>query len=120
MSATNTQWKEISAKAQQKVLDDIPADWKVPQDALPPADQANIVDFPANSGRLSQLEVEITESLATEIVARLANTTWSAVDVTTAFCKRAAIAHQLVSSQAYERYGVRAKTNNNSCHRPTA
>jgi amidase len=90
------QWEEISAKARQKVLDDIPSEWKVPADKLPSDDVLDVTGFPAKSGILSQQDLDITESFAVDIVAKIAKGKWSAENVTRAFCKRAAIAHQLV------------------------
>ncbi|KAF2160731.1 hypothetical protein M409DRAFT_28868 [Zasmidium cellare ATCC 36951] len=97
MGSTNEQWKEISAKAKQKVLDDIPSEWKIPKDKLPGDDVLDVLDVPAKSGILSQHELDITESYATDIVAKIAKGEWTAEDVTRAFCKRAAIAHQLTN-----------------------
>ena len=51
---------------------------------------------------LSQDEIEITRSHATEIVKRVAEGKWKAEDVTVAFCKRAAIAHQLVGRVVFD------------------
>jgi amidase len=90
------QWEQISAKAKQKVLDDIPSEWRTPADQLPSNDVLNVMDFPAKSGLLSQRELDITESFAVDIVAKIAKGELSAEDVTRAFCKRAAIAHELV------------------------
>lgn len=91
-----SQWQDISTKAKQKVLDDIPSEWKIAADKLPGDDVLDVTEFPSQSGLLSELELEITESFATEILANIARGDWTAEDVTRAFCKRAAIAHQLV------------------------
>lgn len=97
MGSTDEQWREISTKAIQKVLDDVPLEWKIPKDKLPGDDVLDVTDVPAKCGLLSQQELDITESYATDIVAKIAKGEWTAEDVTRAFCKRAAIAHQLVS-----------------------
>ncbi|KXT01880.1 hypothetical protein AC578_2155 [Pseudocercospora eumusae] len=91
------QWKEISAKAKQKTLDSIPAEWRLPEEKLPADDVLDVTGFPAQSGLLSKKELEITNSLATEIVAKIAKGEWSSEAVTLAFCKRAALAHQLTN-----------------------
>ncbi|KAI5365539.1 putative amidase [Septoria linicola] len=91
----SSQWEQISQRARQKVLDDIPADWKISQDKLPAEDVLDVTGVPAASGILDEQELAITESLATEIVAKIAKGEWKAEAVTRAFCKRAAIAHQL-------------------------
>lgn len=55
--------------------------------------------MPATSGLLSARELEITDTLDFEtLLSNLANGIWSSVEVTTAFYKRAIIAHQLASS----------------------
>ena len=90
-------WEEISKKAQAKLLDSIPSEWRISDDKRPTADQVDVTDFPATSGLLTEPELEITKSLASDIVQQIAAGKWSAEDVTRAFCKRAAIAHQLVS-----------------------
>ncbi|KAK6440500.1 hypothetical protein LTR95_003278 [Oleoguttula sp. CCFEE 5521] len=88
-------WEDIGPKAQARLLDSIPSKWRVPDDKLPPSSQLDVTSFPAKSGLLSDHELAITDALASDIVAQIASGTWKAVDVTTAFCKRAAIAHQL-------------------------
>ncbi|KAJ4327287.1 hypothetical protein N0V84_002300 [Fusarium piperis] len=51
------------------------------------------------SGILNDLEIEITEKYsATRLVGKMARGDFKAVDVVTAFCKRAAIAQQLVEA----------------------
>lgn len=58
----------------------------------------NVLNVPATSGLLSARELEITDTLDFEILLlNLANGIWSSVEVTTAFYKRAIIAHQLAS-----------------------
>lgn len=89
-------WKEISVKAREKLYASIPSEWRIPKDKLPPPEQLDVTDFPAKSGILTEAEIAITESFATDIVKKVAFGEWSAEDVTRAFCKRAAIAHQLV------------------------
>jgi amidase len=49
------------------------------------------------SGIMSNEELAIIESSATELVAKLVVGKLTSVAVTTAFCKRAALAHQLVN-----------------------
>lgn len=94
---TSQDWQEISKKAREKLYESIPSDWRIPEDKLPPAEQKDVTDFPAKSGLLTESELAITDSYATDIVKRIAAGEWKAEDVTRAFCKRAAIAHQVVS-----------------------
>ncbi|KAL7904142.1 amidase signature domain-containing protein [Trichoderma velutinum] len=90
-------WTKISAEARAKLIDSIPAEWRIAQDKLPPESQLDVTSFPAESGILSQHELDITESFAIDIVRRLAAREWTSEEVTTAFCKRAAIAHQVTN-----------------------
>lgn len=90
-------WSKIAAEAQAKLFDSIPADWQISKDRLPPDSRLDVTGFPAESGILSPHELDITGNFATDIVRKLATGEWTSQEVTTAFCKRAAIAHQLVS-----------------------
>lgn len=90
-------WAKIAAEAQAKLIDSIPAEWQIPQHRLPPDSRLDVSGFPAESGILSLHELDITDNFATDIVRNIATGEWTSQEVTTAFCKRAAIAHQLVS-----------------------
>lgn len=94
---SQSQWEQISAKARQKVLDDIPAEWKIPLEKLPGDHVRDVTGVAASSGILTPHELAITDSLATEIVAKVATGEWTAEEVTVAFCKRAALAHQVTN-----------------------
>ncbi|THX75728.1 glutamyl-tRNA amidotransferas-like protein subunit A [Aureobasidium pullulans] len=86
-------WKEIAAAKNQRINDSIPKEWRIDTSSLPD----NVMDIPATSGILSKTEIDITNSSATDLVAKLAAGKLKAVDVTTAFCKRAAISHQVTN-----------------------
>ena len=86
--------QDIAAKAQQGVLDSIPAKWKLTSKAQAPS---NVMDIPKTCGMLTPRQIEITEQTATELLGKLANGSLSSAEVTDAFLARAAIAHQLVS-----------------------
>ncbi|KAK5119961.1 hypothetical protein LTR85_007037 [Meristemomyces frigidus] len=88
-------WTDIAAKAQTKLINSIPAEWRIPHDKLPPDEQLDVTGFPRQCGLLTDAELKITESFATEIVGAVAAGEWTAEEVTRAFCKRAAIAHQV-------------------------
>lgn len=89
-----TSWEERAADKRNRINDSIPQEWKI--QSLPIED--SVFDFPKKSGILSDQELAITESSASDLVKKLAQGELKAVDVTVAFCKRAALAHQLVSS----------------------
>lgn len=74
----------------------------VPEWTLPPSListlPTNIIPIIRESGILTPTELEITEAPdACEVLAKTKSKQWSAKEVTIAFCKRAAIAHQLVN-----------------------
>lgn len=91
-------WEAIAAGKRAAVDRLIPPEWKVPPDLLPNRERADVIGFPAESGLMSARELEITESDSVQgLMDRLARGEYTAVEVTVAFCKRAVIAHQLVS-----------------------
>lgn len=60
-------------------------------------ESGNILDFPRRSGLLTNDEIDITENYdAVSLLEAMASGELTSLAVTTAFCKRAAIAHQLV------------------------
>lgn len=89
-------WTKVAIEAQQRLKESIPPAWQIALDKLPPDSRLDVTGFPAESGILSQQELDITDNFATDIVKKLAAGEWTSLQVTTAFCKRAAIAHQLV------------------------
>lgn len=88
-------WQEKASakKAAQEAL--IPKDWRLQH---PPSDpQLNVLDVPRTCGILNDKELEITElNDVAELAYNLQTGRWSALEVTVAYCKRAAIAQQLV------------------------
>jgi hypothetical protein len=66
--------------------------------ALPDTHTGRVIDFPRK--HLSQTEIAITESSAETLVASLATGKLTAIAVTNAFLRRAAIAQKLVSNAA--------------------
>ncbi|KAK7899811.1 hypothetical protein LTR67_003556 [Exophiala xenobiotica] len=99
-------WQDIVARKQQKCRDLIPKEWLLPStimDSLSFPLEKNpnkllAMDIPRKSGLLTDRELAITESYTVaELLAKLASGEFSSSEVTTAFCKRAAIAQQLTS-----------------------
>ncbi|KAF2174323.1 amidase signature enzyme, partial [Zopfia rhizophila CBS 207.26] len=81
------------------ILDDfiskVPEDYYIPQEYVdnPPLD---VTDIPRKCGILTPEELEITENYdAVGLAAAIAIRKYTAIAVTTAFCKRAIIAHQV-------------------------
>ncbi|KAH6675066.1 putative amidase [Halenospora varia] len=90
-------YQDIAAKAQAGVHNSIPAKWKLSPEVLNLKDNANVIEIPRTCGILTPAQLDITEQTATELVAKLATGDLSSVEVTEAFCARAAIAHQLTN-----------------------
>lgn len=90
-------WEEIAAQKRESILALIPPEWRI---ANPPAnDEQRDVTGTYIHQFLDSFAIEITETDAVGIVAKISSGQWSAVDVTKAFCHRAALAHQLVRIQ---------------------
>lgn len=104
---SNINWEIKAAEKRSKVSAAIPQEWRLSSNTLTlvqtplETSRNNLVnsDIVRASGILSQQEVEITENYnVQQLLSALAQGTFSAVEVTTAFSKRAAIAQQLVPS----------------------
>jgi len=87
-------WRSISAGkiAARDAL--IPAEWKL-KDVVPDS-VLDVTGIPESSGILSEEELRITNADTSEILSRVHAGVWKARAVAVAFCKRAAIAQQLV------------------------
>ncbi|KAH8681881.1 amidase signature domain-containing protein [Xylariales sp. PMI_506] len=103
-------WQDIAARKQQQRAAKIPSEWVIPEALLPPAEEDFVQDFPVKSGLFTEQELLITESSASDVVAKIASGEWTALEVTKAVCKRTAVAQQLINcvteiyfEQAYER-----------------
>jgi amidase len=92
---TTSNWQERAAAKKRQQQELVPKEWLLSN--LPDKDQLDVSEFPRACGLLTDGEVEITESYVEVILSKLAKGTWTAVEVTTAFSKRAIVAHQLVS-----------------------
>jgi amidase len=92
-------WQEIAAAKKAEQLSRIPSEWRLSEQVL--EDAENTVDLrpiAASCGILSPRELKITGiNDALELAAEIATGTYTAVEVATAYCKRAAIAQQLLS-----------------------
>ncbi|KAI0639369.1 general amidase [Trametes polyzona] len=87
-------WQEQVADKTKRLQASIPPEWIIPP---VPEEQSNVLDVPDTCGLLTSRELKITTTDVTELLKKLASAEWSAVEVTTAFGKRAVIAHQVVN-----------------------
>ncbi|KAL6245427.1 Acetamidase [Rhinocladiella similis] len=86
-------WEEVAADKRKRIEESIPKEWRVEV-----KDQnGSFMDLPASSGLLTADELEITNSSGVDLVSKLAAGQLKSVDVTLAFCKRAALAHQALN-----------------------
>ncbi|RMJ20063.1 hypothetical protein CDV36_000226 [Fusarium kuroshium] len=99
-------WEVRAAEKRARCADAIPKPWRLPShilDSLKTPLETNkndlvSLDIPRRSGILSDIELDITESYnVSSLLAKLADGTFTAVQVVTAFSKRAAIAQQLTN-----------------------
>lgn len=89
-------WEDIAADKKSRIEKSIPKEWRVDVQAK----NDSFMDLPASSGLLTSEELQITNSSAVDLVAKLGSGQLKSVEVTLAFCKRAALAHQAVRSNA--------------------
>lgn len=91
----SSNWISLCAARKQKQIDSIPKEWII--QLLPPGTTRNVLDVPYTCGLLSAKEIQITDTIDIQLLlTKLKTAEWSSVEVTTAFYKRAIIAHQLV------------------------
>lgn len=86
-------WETVRDAKQAEREKRIPAEWRLKE--LPKG--TNVMDVPRTCGILSDREIEITESCAKDLVQAMVDKKYTSEEVTTAFCKRAAIAQQLTN-----------------------
>lgn len=91
-------WYILAAEKRQRLAGAIPKEWLA--SSIPPQ-QLDVTAFPGQCGILSDKEREITDVSDVDVLLKkVATAEWSAVEVTTAFCKRAVVAHQAVSTSS--------------------
>lgn len=92
------EWEIIRDECRARRCDAIPTDSLLPEALVQnlSRDRSNVV---GTSGHFTDAEIAIINTPARKIVAKIQDRTWSAVEVTRAFCKSAAVAQQLVSFQ---------------------
>ena len=93
-------WQAIAAKKRENVAAKIPAEWRLDAkytDGVNETSTASVLHIPRECGLLSFTELDITENYnAVSLVEAIATAKYTAEEVAVAFCKRAAIAQQLV------------------------
>ncbi|KAJ4485909.1 general amidase [Lentinula aciculospora] len=92
-----TDWRAIAAKKKAEQLALIPKEWTIKLDEIPHHIEADVSRIPETCGLLSATELQITNSDVADLLEKLAAGKWTSVSVTTAFYKRAIIAHHLTN-----------------------
>ncbi|KAI4162301.1 MAG: hypothetical protein LQ342_004015 [Letrouitia transgressa] len=87
-------WNELAKVKRESIAKAIPQEWRI--EIIPSSEEQRDVTGHYIHQYLSPKEIEITESDALDIVGKTSIGTWSAEEVTRAFCHRASLAHQLV------------------------
>ena len=91
-----TDWERIAYEKRESIRALLPKDWTAGEPAPSTSKLPNATEYPRSF--LTQREIDITEKYtAQELVSKLADRTYTSVEVTSAFCPRATIAHGLVS-----------------------
>ena len=97
VSEHSSKWKELAADKRRRQQAAIPPEWVLKS---PPEDDVlDVRAFPDSKqcGLLTDHEIVITNTTDVDtLLHKLASGAWSSVEVTTAFYKRAIVAHQLV------------------------
>ncbi|KAL1311010.1 hypothetical protein AAFC00_001228 [Neodothiora populina] len=91
------QWESIAQAKRAALLQSIPPDWIISDDLLPPDDQLDVTSFPKTSGFFTERELEITSTRIPQLLEKIHTQLLTSEEVTKAFCKRAAVAHQLTN-----------------------
>lgn len=92
-------WQVKAQKGKDLLHNSVPKQWLVPTEQLPSVTQKNVTDFPRQSGLLTERELIITESSATELVKGMGKGGLTAEEVVVAFLKRSVLGHQLVRTK---------------------
>ncbi|KAF2812645.1 amidase [Mytilinidion resinicola] len=90
-------WQDIASEKKKEQISRIPPEWIISDSQIPPKGTIDLRPYAASSGILTEKELEITGEKhdATSLAAKLADGSFTAIEVVTAFCKRAAVAQQI-------------------------
>ncbi|KAF2471273.1 amidase signature enzyme [Lindgomyces ingoldianus] len=115
-TAPTADWQTVAALKRDALSKKIPVGWRIPSSILDQVSETstlNVLNIPRECGLLTEQELELTENYdATALIELMSGGKVKSYDVTLAFCKRAAIAQQLVNCCTeimFEEALVRAK-----------
>ena len=95
-SAGKATWKLKAEAKASATLEKIAEEWRLPKAELDKAAKQRDITGPFIQQYLEPSELDIIREEATALVSKLQNGLLTAKQVTLAFCKTAAIAHQIV------------------------
>jgi hypothetical protein len=100
VSSTQQPWQDIRDLKKAEQASRIPTGWKLSPEFTPPKETVDLRPFAAKGGILSERELNITGKAydATSLAEAIAKKIYTAEEVAVAFCKRAAIGHQLCNN----------------------
>ena len=91
-----TNWEQTGEAKRESIHALLPAKWKSSEPVPNASSLPNATSYPRSF--LTEREIEITENYeAHELVVEMSKRRMTSVEVTSAFCHRATIAHELVS-----------------------
>lgn len=97
MTGAVKDYRKIAADKQQQRQNKIPKEWLIDSQKYHDAG-TDLLQVPVTCGILNEVECRITSDYdATALLDKIKGGAWSAEQVIVAFCKRAAVAQQLVS-----------------------
>ncbi|KAK7953856.1 hypothetical protein PG988_014550 [Apiospora saccharicola] len=112
MSSNKRSWEELAADKRAATLDKIPKSWRLSESDLLDAKKQRDLTGSFICKFLTEEAIAITAQSTTQIASEIQAGHLSAVQVATAFCRRAAIAHQTVCSPE----ALSSLANNNCLH----
>lgn len=89
-------WQRLAKSKRESINSAIPEAWRL--SSIPSVEDQRDVTGEFIRKYLSKEEIEITEADAPQIISKTTTGQWKAETVVKAFCHRASIAHQLVTS----------------------
>ncbi|TGO55301.1 hypothetical protein BOTNAR_0248g00170 [Botryotinia narcissicola] len=99
--STVSTWQAIATRRQQEIFSSIPSEWIIPADLLK---SKRPLDLVKTCGLLNEREIKIVYSTAVDLLEKMRTREYTAVEVTTAFCKASAVAHQATNCLAWTMY----------------
>lgn len=105
-------WQQRANAARERRDKQLLDEYRIPQDKMPADSVKDVSNFPHESGLFTVEELEITEATVPILLKSIQDKKWTSVEITKAFCKRAAYAQQLtncLSEMFFERGITQAK-----------